>query len=74
MALCAGGGVRGDQDQEPSGERLSVESHDLTWDLLRSSPDWDAYVPMKYGGFFSDPEDPREKKRAQKCDGPEADP
>lgn len=28
----------------------------LTWDLLKSSPDWEEYVPMKYGVFFSDPE------------------
>lgn len=28
----------------------------VTWDLLRSSPDWEEYVPMKYGVFFSDPE------------------
>ena len=27
-----------------------------TWERLRSSPDWEEYVPMKYGVFFSDPE------------------
>lgn len=28
----------------------------LTWDLLKSSPDCEEYVPIKYGVFFSDPE------------------
>ena len=28
----------------------------LTWDLLKSSPDCDEYVPMKYGVLLSDPE------------------
>lgn len=38
----------------------------LTWDLLRSSPDCDEYVPMKYGGFFSDPEVQQKKNRSQR--------
>lgn len=37
----------------------------LTWDLLKSSPDWEEYVPMKYGVFFSDPEVEHSKKQRE---------
>lgn len=42
-----------------------------TWDLLKSSPDCEEYVPMKYGVFFSDPEVQQEEEEVVRVQIPE---
>lgn len=68
MAPCAGRGTAFiEQVRFNSKQSLTWKQLRLTWDLLKSSPDWDEYVPMKYGIFFSDPEIQNHSQERRNC-------